>query len=134
MLTEGEDVEAAALRKRGWSISAIARHLGRDRGTITAYLNGERQPGVRRRTEPDALERFGPSRRRRWVEAPHVGAGPVSGGVAPPASARSSGGSPRLLRAHAVRPHGEACSGVKGRATIEIDHPAGEEIQWDWNE
>ena len=24
--------------------------------------------------------------------------------------------------------------GVKGRDTIEIDHPAGEEIQWDWFE
>lgn len=31
MFTHGEDVEAHALRKRGWSYSAIARHLGRDR-------------------------------------------------------------------------------------------------------
>ena len=31
MLTWEEDVEAAALQKRGWSISAIARHLARDR-------------------------------------------------------------------------------------------------------
>jgi hypothetical protein len=30
MLTQGEDVEADALKKRGWSTSAIARHLGRD--------------------------------------------------------------------------------------------------------
>lgn len=28
--------------------------------------------------------------------------------------------------------HCEACAGVKGRDTIEIDHRAGEEIQWDW--
>jgi hypothetical protein len=27
-----------------------------------------------------------------------------------------------------LRPHCEACSGVKGRESIEIDHPAGEEI------
>ncbi len=27
MFSVGEDVEAAALSKRGWSISAIARHL-----------------------------------------------------------------------------------------------------------
>jgi DNA-binding NarL/FixJ family response regulator len=40
MLTQGEDVEADALKKRGWSTSAIARHLGRDRGTVRAYLNG----------------------------------------------------------------------------------------------
>ncbi len=38
MLTQGEDVEADALRKRGWSVSAIARHLGRDQGTIRGYL------------------------------------------------------------------------------------------------
>jgi hypothetical protein len=37
MLTQGEDVEADALKKRGWSTSAIARHLGRDRGTVRAY-------------------------------------------------------------------------------------------------
>ena len=47
MLTQGEDVEAHALKERGWSISAIARHLDRDRKTVRAYLNGDRQPGVR---------------------------------------------------------------------------------------
>lgn len=34
----GGDVEAKALRARGWSISAIARHLGRDRKTVRAYV------------------------------------------------------------------------------------------------
>jgi transposase len=34
MLTRGEDVEVHALKERGWSISAIARHLGRDRKTV----------------------------------------------------------------------------------------------------
>ena len=33
-------MEAHALKKRGWSISAIARHLGRDRKTVRSYLNG----------------------------------------------------------------------------------------------
>ena len=42
MLTQEDDVDAHALRKRGWSISAIARHLGHDRKTIRAYLNDER--------------------------------------------------------------------------------------------
>ncbi|MHB1210295.1 MAG: terminase gpP N-terminus-related DNA-binding protein, partial [Acidimicrobiales bacterium] len=41
MLTQGEDVEVHALKERGWSITAIATHLGRDRKTIRAYLNGE---------------------------------------------------------------------------------------------
>jgi hypothetical protein len=40
----------------------------------------------------------------------------------------------RQIRLRGLRPHCEACSGVKGRDTIEIDHPAGEEIQWDWFE
>ena len=34
MLTRGEDVEVHALKERGWSISAIARHLWRDRKTV----------------------------------------------------------------------------------------------------
>src|SRR5664279_4357654 len=39
MLTQGEDVEVHALAGRGWSISAIARHLGRDRKTVRAYVS-----------------------------------------------------------------------------------------------
>ena len=39
MLVLEECVEVHALRRRGWSISAIARHLGRDRKTIRAYLS-----------------------------------------------------------------------------------------------
>jgi hypothetical protein len=51
MLTPEEDIEAQALRKRGWTISAIARHLGRDRKTVRAYLNGVREPGVRKASD-----------------------------------------------------------------------------------
>jgi len=45
MLTWGDDVEVHALHARGWSISAIACHLERDRKTIRAYVRGERTPG-----------------------------------------------------------------------------------------
>ena len=58
MLSVGEDVEASALSRRGWSISAIARHLDRDRKTVRAYLAGEREPGVRRPAAPDPLAPF----------------------------------------------------------------------------
>ena len=47
MLTREEDVDAHALRKQGWTISAIARHLGRDRKTVRAYLNGNRDHHAR---------------------------------------------------------------------------------------
>ncbi len=40
MLTREDDVDAHALHARGWSISAIARHLGHDRKTIRAYVSG----------------------------------------------------------------------------------------------
>jgi IS30 family transposase len=57
MLTQEEDVDAHALRARGWSITAIAAHLGRDRKTIRAYLGGERVAGVRTRSGDDPFER-----------------------------------------------------------------------------
>ena len=55
MLTQGEAVEAHALRSRGWSVSAIARHLGRDRKTIRGYLAGSRVPGSGSRAGPGRL-------------------------------------------------------------------------------
>src|SRR6266511_2831050 len=58
MLTWEEDVEAAALRAQGWTIQAIARHLGRDPKTIRAYLAGERVPGRRRSSAPDGFAPF----------------------------------------------------------------------------
>lgn len=57
MITQGEDVEIHALQKQGWSLSAIARHVGRDRKTVRAYLNGDRQPAAT-------------SRRPRWPNSP----------------------------------------------------------------
>src|SRR6266511_977143 len=58
MLTWGDDVEVHALKARGWSISAIARHLERDRKTVRSYLNGGRQPGVRVTVVVDPLADF----------------------------------------------------------------------------
>lgn len=134
MLTTGEDVEAHALRKRGWSISAIARHLGRDRKTVRAYLEGKRQPGVRRRPGPDPLERFVPYLRARFTDDPHVWASALYDEVVPLGYDRSYPSFVRQLRAAGLRPHCEACDGVRGRETVDIPHPAGEEIQWDWFE
>ena len=60
MLARDEDVEAQALRTQGWSITAIARHLGHDRKTVRAYLSGERTPGVRRKTRDHPSAPFEP--------------------------------------------------------------------------
>lgn len=43
MLTREDVVEIVALHRRGWSISAIARHTGRDRKTVRAWLVDERR-------------------------------------------------------------------------------------------
>jgi transposase len=67
-----EDVEAHALRGRGWSISAIARHLGRDRKTIRAYLNRAREPGARRKSMPDLIDPFVEYCRIRLADDPHL--------------------------------------------------------------
>ena len=102
MLTQEDDVDAHALRKRGWSISAIARHLGHDRKTIRGYLNDERVAGVRAPAGEDRFAVFVDYCRERLVEDPHlwamtlfdevVGARvrPVVSDVHPPAASRVS--------------------------------------------
>jgi transposase len=55
MLTQEDEVEIYALHARGWSVSAIARHTGRDRKTVRNYLHGGR-PG--REPGPSCLEPF----------------------------------------------------------------------------
>jgi transposase len=134
MLTQGEDVQADALKKRGWSISAIARHLERDRKTIRAYLNGEREPGRRVSSVPDPLGAFEAYVRARFTDDCHLWASALFDEVVALGYARSYVTFVRQVRERGLRPHCEACRGVKGRDTIEIDHPAGEEIQWDWFE
>jgi transposase len=134
MLSVGEDVEADALSKRGWTISAIARHLGRDRKTVRSYLSGERVPGVRRPSRPDALADYRAYVVARFVDDPHLWASALFDEVVGLGYAASYVSFARQVRLAGLRPHCEACSGVKGRETIEIDHPAGEEIQWDWFE
>ena len=72
MFSVGEDVEADALFKRGWTVSAIARHLGRDRKTIRSYLSGERTPSVRRTDVPDPLDRYRAYVVARFADDPHL--------------------------------------------------------------
>ena len=127
-------MEVHALKERGWTITAIANHLGCDRKTIRAYLNGERVPGVRVRVAPDPLEPFVPYLRQRFGDDPHVWASALYDEVVSLGYPLSYPSFARQVRLATLRPHCEACAGVKGRDTVEIVHPPGEEIQWDWFE
>lgn len=60
MLTREDDIDVHALRRQGWTISAIARHMGKDRKTIRAYLSGSRRAGERTRSGPDPFAVFSP--------------------------------------------------------------------------
>jgi len=72
MLTWEDAVEVHGLRKRGWSIAAIARQAGFDRKTVRKYLNGEQKPGVRARPSPDPFDPFVDYVSARLVEDPHL--------------------------------------------------------------
>ena len=71
-ITDGEDAEIHALCRQGWSISAIARHLGLDRKTVRAHLGGGREAGVRLSSSVDPFEEIGAYVRQRLAEDPHV--------------------------------------------------------------
>ena len=70
MLTQEEDMEIAALRGRGWTVSAIARHTGRDRKTVKVYLKGEAKR--HRRRAPSVLEPYRDYLVARFADDPHV--------------------------------------------------------------
>jgi transposase len=72
MLTWEDDLEVHALRKRGWSIAAIARHTGLDRKTVRKYLAGDGKPGVRARPGRDPFDPFVDYVTARLTEDPHL--------------------------------------------------------------
>lgn len=132
MLTRGEDVEAHALRKRGWSISAIARHLGRNRRTVRAYLNGQREPGRRRAAGPDGFAPVEQYCRIRLAQDPHLQATTLFEEVVGLGYAGGYSSLTRAIRVRRLRPHCEPCHQVKGRDVARIVHDPGAETQWDW--
>ena len=134
MLTWEEDIDAHALRKRGWTISAIARHLDRDRKTVRGYLSGDRTPGVRACTALDWFAPFAVYLAARFAEDPHVWATTLFDEIVELGFDRSYPTFTRLVRDRRLRPACEPCHPAKGRPVAVIDHPAGEETQWDWVE
>src|SRR5680860_854992 len=96
-------------------------------------LPRRRSPG-RRPAVPDHFAPFEPYARERLREDPHLWATALHDELRALGYGRSYQVLTRELRRRALRPHCEPCAGVRGRATIEIAHPPGEEIQWDWLE
>lgn len=119
MLTREEDVDADALRRQGWTISAIARHLGRDRQTIRDHLNGEKTPGQRRQA-PDAFAPFLDYCRQRLADDPHLWATTLFDEIIALGYQGGYSTFTRALRRYDVRPHCEPCQAT--------------EIQLDWLE
>jgi transposase len=134
MLTWENCVEAQALRRRGWSISAIATHLGHDRKTISAYLNGERRPGERKPARPEAMTGFLGYCRQRLVDDPHLWSTTLFDEVVALGFTGSYQAFTASLRKHELRPKCQARAANKHKDRSVIDHRPGEETQWDWLE
>lgn len=134
MLTREDDVDAHALHARGWTISAIARHLGHDRKTIRAYVKGGRVAGQRARSTADPFDEHERYVRLRLEEDRHLLATTLFDELVDAGYAQSYQTLTRQIRARGLRPVCEACQSVGERATAVIEHPPGEETQWDWLE
>lgn len=132
MLTWEDELEIHALHKRGWSISAIARHTGRNRRTVRNYLNGVTTPGVRARSGPDPFEPFVAYVTARLVEDPHLWARTLCDELEGLGYVLSYPTLTRQIRERKLRPDCAACASATDRANAVIAHPAGEETQWDW--
>ena len=132
MLTEEDDVEINALAARGWSVSAISRHTGRDRKTVRSYLAAPKAPRV---PAPSCLEAYRAYIAARFEDDPHLEATVLHRELVDAGFGRAYTTLVGELRRLQLRPVCLTCAHRRGDAvTTEIDHPAGEEIQWDWLE
>jgi transposase len=132
MLSREDVVEIVALHRRGWSVSAIARHTGRDRKTVRAWLRGERDREGRR--QPGPLEPFRAYIAQRLGDDPHLDATVLLRELRPLGFERSYPTLTRELRRLELRPVCEVCGRGGHRLTIELEHEPGEELQLDWLE
>jgi hypothetical protein len=133
LLTWEDDLEVHAVRKRGWSISAIARHTGNDCRTDGPHVFGRRRPkpGVRAWLSPDPFDPFVAYVTARLGEDAHLWA---------PGIVRRVGGSgvrpsyqslTRNIRVRDLRPTCEACRRAHQCPNADIAHPPGDETRWD---
>lgn len=132
MLSREDVVEIVALHRRGWSVSAIARHTGRDRKTIRAWLAAGEQR--RRSRAASVLEPYRAYVERRLADDPHLDATVLLRELRPLGFARSYQTLTRELRRLELRPECPVCRRGGHRVTIELAHEPGEELQLDWLE
>ncbi|ORA83828.1 transcriptional regulator, partial [Mycobacterium intermedium] len=132
MLTWEDDVEVHALHKRGWSISAIARHTGFDRKTVRKYLAGDGTPGVRARPGPDPFDPFVEYVTARLTEDPHLWARTLYDELEELGFGLSYQSLTRNIRRRGLRPVCQVCRTATERPNAVIPHAPGEETQWDW--
>ncbi|MGK4584767.1 Mu transposase domain-containing protein [Kitasatospora sp. HPMI-4] len=127
MLTREEYSDVQELRRQGWSISAIARHLGRDRKTVRSYLDGDRIAGVRSPVQ-DECSRFLPYSRQRLTDDPHLPASVLYDEVAALGYPGGYSTFTRALRKHEVRPPCGLCRPDRSQGGA-ASRPAEEELR-----
>lgn len=131
MLTQEDDVEIHALARRGWSVSAIARHTGRDRKTVRKYLA---RPSAVREPAPSCLEPFRAYLSARFEDDAHVLASMLYEELGGLGFDRSYPTLVRELRRLGLRPVCECCDTGGVKLTVGLEHEPGEELQLDWLE
>lgn len=134
MLSERSSVDIHALKRQGMTISEIARRTHHDRKTIRSYLSGERTPGRRERTAPDPFDAFVDYVTARLTEDPHLWAATLLDELRPLGYDGSYPTLTRQIRDRGLRPACTACAHVTKRPNAIIEHPPGEETQFDWLE
>ncbi len=134
MLSERSSVDIHPLHRQGFTISEIARRTHHDRKTIRAYLNGDRAPGVRQSASSDAFEAFVDYVTARLTEDPHLWAATLLDELVALGYSGSYPTLTRQIRARGLRPACTACAHVTQRPNAIIEHPPGEETQFDWLE
>jgi transposase len=127
-------VEAQALRSQGWTVSAIARHLGVTRSTVRRYLSGEQTPGMGARSAPDPFAEYVEYCRLRLAADPHLWATTLFDEVTALGYSESYPSFTRAIRQRALRPVCAACKQNASADRASIEHPPGAETQWDWVE
>lgn len=116
-------MEAHALQQQGWTISAIARHLRRNRRTVRNYLNGVTEPGARKKPEVDPFQEYVEYITLRLTADPHVEARTLCDELEDLGYTQSYQTLTRQIRARGLRPICPQCVSATCRPNAVIEHP-----------